>query len=74
MQKMGWKTKLGGPDSEVKRRIFGTNSARIYNYKVQAEYEALGHDKLTLMKEHYEAEGVERNNVTFGFVGNKTAA
>jgi len=74
MQKMGWKTKLGGADSEVKRKIFGTNSARIYNYKIQAEYEDLSRDQLALMKQHYEAEGIERNNVAYGYVGKKTTA
>jgi predicted TIM-barrel fold metal-dependent hydrolase len=74
MQKMGWKTKLGGPDSEVKRKIFGTNSARIYNYKIQAEYEDLNRDQLALMKQHYEAEGIERNNVAYGYIGKKTTA
>jgi predicted TIM-barrel fold metal-dependent hydrolase len=74
MQKMGWKTKLGGPDSEVKRKIFGTNSARIYNYKIQAEYPDLNRDQLALMKQHYEAEGIERNNVAYGYIGKKTTA
>ena len=74
MQKMGWKTKLGGADSEVKRKIFGTNSARIYNYKIQAEYEDLSRDQLALMKQHYEAEGIERNNVAYGYIGKKTTA
>jgi predicted TIM-barrel fold metal-dependent hydrolase len=73
MKKMGWKTKLGGPESDVKKKIFGTNSARIYKYQIQAEYEKLSHDKLALMKQHYEAEGVERNNLAYGYVGNKTA-
>jgi len=73
MKKHGWKTTLGGPDSKVKRMIFGENSARIYKYKIQAEYPALGHDQLALMKQQYEAEGIERNNVAYGFVGKKTA-
>ena len=51
----------------------GENSARVYKYKIQAEYEDLSQDKLALMKEHYEAEGVERNNVAYGFVGKKSA-
>ena len=74
MKRMGWKTNLGAADGKVKNMIFGENSARLYKYKIQAEYESLSHDKLALMKEHYEGEGVERNNVTYGFVGNKTAA
>ncbi len=53
--------------------IFGENSARLYKYKMQAEYPALRHDQLALMKQEYEAEGIERNNVAYGFVGKKTA-
>jgi len=30
-------------------------------------------NQLAKMKEHYEAEGVERNNVAYGFVGTKSA-
>ena len=72
MQKMGWKTKLGGADSDVKRQIFGQNSARLYNYKIQAEYENLTNDKLAQIKAEYEKEQVARNNSFYGFVG-KTA-
>ena len=68
MKKMGWKIKLGGPDSEVKRKIFGTNSARLYNYKIQAEYDQLGRDKLAQIKSEYEKEQVGRNNKFWGFV------
>jgi hypothetical protein len=73
MKKHGWKTNLGGPDSKVKRMIFGENSARLYKYKIQSEYPALNNDQLALMKQEYEAEGIERNNVAYGFVGKKTA-
>jgi len=74
MQKMGWKTKLGAADGKIKTMIFGQNSARLYGYKIQAEYQDLTHDQLALMKEHYETEGVERNNVAYGFVGKKQPA
>ncbi|MEO8629061.1 MAG: amidohydrolase family protein [Betaproteobacteria bacterium] len=69
MHKMGWKTKLGGPDSDVKRQIFGQNAARLYKYKIQAEYENLSNDKLALMKAEYDKEQVARNNSFYGFVG-----
>jgi predicted TIM-barrel fold metal-dependent hydrolase len=68
MQKMGWKSKLGAADGEIKNKIFGLNSAKIYNYKIQAEYERLGQDKLALMKQEYDREGVERNNAFYGYV------
>lgn len=74
MKKMGWKTKLGAADGKIKNMIFGQNTARLYNYKIQAEYESLGQDQLALMKQHYESEGVERNNVTYGFVGKNRVA
>lgn len=73
MKKMGWKTRLGGPDSKVKRMIFGENSAKLYGYKIQAEYDSLSTDQLALMKDHYESEGVGRNNVAYGYVGKKSA-
>jgi hypothetical protein len=68
MKKMGWKIKLGGPDSEVKRKIFGSNSARLYNYKVQAGYDQLGQDKLARIKSEYEKEQIGRNNKFWGYV------
>lgn len=73
MKKMGWKTKLGAADGKIKNMIFGQNSAKLYKYRIQAEYPDLSRDQLALMKEQYEAEGVERNNVAYGFVGTKSA-
>jgi len=68
MKRMGWKIKLGGPDSEVKRKIFGTNSARLYNYQIQAEYENLNNDKIAQIKSHYEKEQIARNNKFYGYI------
>jgi predicted TIM-barrel fold metal-dependent hydrolase len=73
MKKMRWKTKLGPADGKVKNMIFGENSAKLYRYKIQSEYPQLTNDQLAQMKEHYEAEGVERNNVAYGFVGTEKA-
>jgi hypothetical protein len=73
MKKMGWKKKLGGPDSRIKNMIFGQNSARLYKYHARTEYEQLTHDQLALMKQMYEQEGVERNNVAYGYVHKRTA-
>ena len=69
MKKNNWKTKLGGADSAVKRKIFGENSARLYNYKIAENYEKLGTDKLAKMKEDYELAGGERNNKFYGYIG-----
>lgn len=68
MKKMGWKTKLGGADSMVKRKIFGLTSAKLYNYEVRAEYESLTHDKLAQMKDQYEASGSSHSNAYYGYV------
>jgi uncharacterized protein len=73
VKRFGYKTRLGGADSKVKRMIFGQNSARIYNYKIRAEYEDLGRDQLALMKQMYENEGVERNDVAYGYVHKRSA-
>jgi hypothetical protein len=72
-KKQGWKiSKLGGDDSPIKRKIFGENSARLYNYKITAELEQqLSQDKLAQMKDVYNKEGVERNNAFYGYVGKK---
>ena len=74
-KKQGWKiSKLGGDDSAIKRKIFGENSARLYNYKITAEIEQqLSQDKLAQMKDVYHREGVERNNAFYGYIGKKTA-
>src|SRR5262245_9895001 len=73
MKKMGWKTRLGGADSRIKRMILGENSARLYKYKVQAEYRDLTRDQVAVMKARYEDEGVERNNVAYGYVRKRRA-
>jgi hypothetical protein len=73
MKKMGWKTKLGGEDSKIKRQIFGENSARLYKYKIQAEYGPMTHDMVAQIKQEYQREGIERNNVAYGFVAKQTA-
>jgi uncharacterized protein len=73
MKKMGWKTRLGSADSKVKRMIFGENSARLYRYKIQKEYKAMSTDHLAAMKLAYESEGVERNNLAYGYVHRRSA-
>jgi hypothetical protein len=68
MRKKGWCKKLGGPDSEIKRKIFGLNSARLYGYEVEATYRQLTHDALALMKQRYQQAGAARSNRAYGFV------
>jgi predicted TIM-barrel fold metal-dependent hydrolase len=75
MKKQGWKVSLGGDDSAIKRQIFGTNSADLYNYNITADVlENLGHDKLAEMKDVYRQEGVERNNRFYGYVNKNSKA
>ncbi|MDX1376623.1 MAG: hypothetical protein R3357_13730, partial [Burkholderiales bacterium] len=73
MQKHGWKVRLGGEDSAVKRAIFGDNSARLYDLRYRAEYERLGSDKLAQMKDAYALAGGERNNAYYGYIGRQKA-
>jgi uncharacterized protein len=75
MKKQGWKVSLGGDDSAIKRQIFGTNSADLYNYNITADVlENLGHDKLAEMKDVYHQEGIERNNRFYGYVNKNSKA
>jgi hypothetical protein len=68
MKKMKWKTKLGGPDSPVKRKILGENSARLYKVPIKTALERMTTDQIALMKQQYLAEGIERNNAYYGYV------
>lgn len=74
MKKFGWKIKLGGPNSEVKQKIFGLNSAQLYNLDLKlAQGPAFGADKLAAIKEEYQRQGGERSNMAYGYVA-KTSA
>ncbi len=74
MKKQGWKIKLGDANSAVKRKIFGENSAKLYSYKIAAEYDKLGTDKLAQMKDAYQVAGAERNNAYYGYIGTPKTA
>jgi hypothetical protein len=73
MKKMGWKKHLGGPDSAIKAKIFGTNCAKLCNFKVADAYDVLGTDKLARMKEQYELASAERSNTYYGYIGKHIA-
>jgi predicted TIM-barrel fold metal-dependent hydrolase len=74
MKKMGWKTKLGGPNSEVKQNIFGLNSARLYNLDVRLQMgKAFEADKIADIRREYDAMGGQRSNTAYGYVAKKTA-
>lgn len=77
MQKMGWKTRLGGPNSEVKQKIFGLNSAHLYGLDMKvAQGPAFTSDKLAAIKAEYLAMGGDtgRSNASYGYVAKKTSA
>jgi predicted TIM-barrel fold metal-dependent hydrolase len=77
MKKMGWKTRLGGPNSEVKQKIFGLNSAHLYGLDMKvAQGPAFTADKLAAIKAEYLAMGGDkgRSNTTYGYVAKKTTA
>lgn len=77
MKKQGWKTRLGGPNSEVKQKIFGLNSAHLYGLDMKvAQGPAFTADKLAAIKAEYLAMGGDtgRSNATYGYVAKKTTA
>jgi hypothetical protein len=77
MKKQGWKTRLGGPNSEVKQKIFGLNSAHLYGLDMKvATGPAFPPDKLADIKAEYLAMGGDtgRSNATYGYVAKKTTA
>jgi predicted TIM-barrel fold metal-dependent hydrolase len=73
MKKMGWKIPLGGPNSEVKQKIFGLNSAHLYNLDIKITNEKpFTHDQIAQIKADYLAMGGERSNKAYGYVAKKT--
>jgi hypothetical protein len=72
MKKFGWKIPLGGPNSEVKQKIFGLNSAHLYNLDIKiSEQKPFRHDQIAQIKSDYLAMGGERSNATYGYVAKK---
>ncbi len=72
MKKNGWKIPLGGPNSEVKQKIFGLNSAHLYNLDIKISQEKpFRHDQIAQIKSDYLAMGGERSNATYGYVAKK---
>ncbi len=67
--------KMGLEDQARRRRTArssarssATNSARLYNYKIQADYDRLNNDKIAQIKSHYEKEQIGRNNKFYGYI------
>ncbi|MCE2897635.1 MAG: amidohydrolase family protein [Betaproteobacteria bacterium] len=77
MKKMKWTTRLGGPNSEVKQKIFGLNSAHLYNLDLRmVQGPAFTSDKLAAIKEEYLRLGGDtgRSNASYGYVAKKDKA
>ncbi len=65
-KKFGFKP-LGGPDSPVKRAIFGDNNARLYGITPQKKAE-LETDRFAALKAEYEKSGEGRSNLRYGYL------
>ena len=75
MKSQGWKIPRGGPNSEVKQKIFGLNSAHLYNLDIKITNEKpFRHDQIAQIKADYLAMGGERSNTAYGYVAKKNTA
>ena len=69
MKKFKWKTQLGGPNSEVKQKIFGLNAAHLYGLDMKVgDAKPFTQDQIALIKADYIAMGGERSNAAYGYV------
>ena len=74
-RKFGWKIRLGGPNSEVKQKIFGLNSAHLYDLDMKlAEGKPFTQDQIAQIKADYLAMGGERSNTYYGYVAKSNNA
>jgi predicted TIM-barrel fold metal-dependent hydrolase len=77
MEAKGWKTKLGAANGTVKNKIFGENSAKIYNLetkKIAMSTKPFENDGIANMKREYLAMGNERSNKYYGYIGKQDKA
>jgi uncharacterized protein len=74
MAKFKFKTRLGGPNSEVKQKIFGLNSVALYNLDMKvSQGKPFTEDQIALIKADYLAMGGERSNAAYGYVAKSDA-
>jgi hypothetical protein len=66
LQKQHGLAPLGPADGPVKTAIFGSNNARLYNYKPQL-HASLEDDKLSRYKALYAESGAGRTNLAYGY-------
>jgi uncharacterized protein len=76
MKKQGWKTALGAGNGDVKNKIFGLNSARLYRLNAQKVAEGIrpwDNDMIAKIKADYLANGGDtgRSNTYYGYVAKK---
>ncbi len=72
MAMRGWNTKLGGENSEIKRKILGLNSAQLYKLKIQlGNLERFSTDQIAQARLEYDAAGSERANQAYGYVARR---
>ena len=68
MRAKGWKIRLGGADSEVKRKILGLNSAQLYRLKLDfGDLGRFSNDQLARARDEYRTSGAERSNSAYGY-------
>ena len=75
MQKKHRFAPLGPADGSVKNQIFGLNSARLYDFDLQAEYRSLSQDKFAQLKGEYRQAGsldALRDNAAYGYIAKRT--
>lgn len=68
-KKFGFKA-LGAADGPVKRAVIGENNARLYHF-TPAQRSALEHDRFAQLKEDYQKNVADRNNLTYGYIYNR---
>jgi len=71
MKKQGWKIPLGDGLGAVKNKIFGENSAKLYQLdaqKIAADAKAFDNDKIAQIKSEYLAMGGDRSNAAYGYI------
>ena len=59
---------LGEADGAVKNAIFGRNAAPLYDLGEELEYAPMESDTLDGIKAEYQARGIGRSNVAYGYV------
>ncbi|MCZ6803909.1 MAG: amidohydrolase family protein [Proteobacteria bacterium] len=68
MQKKHDFTPLGPADGQVKNKIFGLNSAKLYNLDPHFVLQTLNTDKIARMKQEYTQSNELRDNASYGYI------